>query len=79
MRQFGFGLGNMAASCRSKRRHNYQRCGFRFLSATRKIGPQVVLIKFGNTRKQVLLSRFAAALPAIIAALESGEHLIEVR
>lgn len=41
-------------------------------------GPSVVWIRLRNTRRWVLLAWFEAALPRILAALESGETLIEV-
>ncbi len=52
---------------------------FVLLSAMSATGPQVILIRLGNTRKHTLISRFAAVLPAILTALESGERLIEIR
>ncbi len=42
-------------------------------------GPQVVWIRWPNTRRVQLLTRFAAAFPKVLAALESGEALLEVR
>lgn len=41
-------------------------------------GPAVVWLRLGNTRRVALLARVEAELPAIIAALERGEKLIEV-
>ena len=41
-------------------------------------GPPVVWLRIGNTRRRVLLQRVEADLPAIVAALERGETLIEI-
>ena len=41
-------------------------------------GPAVVWLRLGNTRRAALLSRLEAALPAIVAALEQGDPLIEI-
>jgi predicted nuclease of predicted toxin-antitoxin system len=41
-------------------------------------GPAIVWLRLGNTRRAALLARVEAELPAIIAALERGETLIEV-
>ena len=41
-------------------------------------GPAVVWLRLGNTRRVVLLTHVEAELPAIVAALERGESLIEV-
>ncbi len=42
-------------------------------------GPALVWVTAGNTSKQVLLDRMAKAFPEIVAALESGERLVELR
>lgn len=41
-------------------------------------GPPVVWLRMGNTRCAALLARVEADLPALIAALERGETLVEV-
>ncbi len=41
-------------------------------------GPQVVWIRFGNTRKAELRRRLTPLIPNIIAALERGDRLVEV-
>ena len=41
-------------------------------------GPPVVWIRVGNTRRAELLGRFATEFPAIVAALERGESLVEI-
>ena len=50
--------------------------------AQRKIlmqhSPAIVWIRWPNTRRQELLTRFETALPAILAALARGETLVEV-
>jgi predicted nuclease of predicted toxin-antitoxin system len=40
--------------------------------------PQVVWIRFGNTRKIELERRLGLTLPLIISALENGDRLVEV-
>jgi predicted nuclease of predicted toxin-antitoxin system len=42
-------------------------------------GPAVVWITMGNTRRVELLARMEKALPQIIAALEAGERVVEIR
>ena len=39
----------------------------------------VVWLRMGNTRRQALVDRIGQVLPDIIAALDVGERLIEVR
>lgn len=41
-------------------------------------GPQVVWIRFGNTRKAELRRRLTPLIPQILAALERGDRLVEV-
>lgn len=41
-------------------------------------GPAVVWLRLGNTRRAALLARVEADLGRIVAALQSGETLIEV-
>jgi predicted nuclease of predicted toxin-antitoxin system len=40
--------------------------------------PQVVWIRFGNTRKAALEKQLRAALPLIVSALQDGDRLVEV-
>ena len=47
--------------------------------ARRTVRLQVVWVRFGNTTNAALRARLAPHLPAIAAALEAGEALIEVR
>jgi predicted nuclease of predicted toxin-antitoxin system len=42
-------------------------------------GPQVVWIRFGNTRKAELRRRLTPLIPQIIAALQRGDRLVEVK
>ncbi|HHY48144.1 MAG TPA: DUF5615 family PIN-like protein [Alphaproteobacteria bacterium] len=44
-----------------------------------RIPPQVVWVRLGNCRKQALLDAFASVLPQLLAALESGERIVEIR
>jgi predicted nuclease of predicted toxin-antitoxin system len=41
-------------------------------------GPQVIWIRLPNTRRSALLDWFEAMFPAMIAALERGETLVEI-
>jgi len=41
-------------------------------------GPRVVWVRIRNTRRRELLVWFDAVLPALIAAVERGERLIEL-
>jgi predicted nuclease of predicted toxin-antitoxin system len=41
-------------------------------------GPAVVWVRIGNTRRAELLRRFEIELLGIVAALESGEKLVEL-
>jgi predicted nuclease of predicted toxin-antitoxin system len=41
-------------------------------------GPPIVWIRIGNTSKQALLRWFEPLIPEIVAAIGSGEKLIEV-
>jgi predicted nuclease of predicted toxin-antitoxin system len=41
-------------------------------------GPVIIWMRIGNTTKRELLARVARAWPAIVAALERGETVIEV-
>jgi predicted nuclease of predicted toxin-antitoxin system len=40
---------------------------------------QVVWVRLGNCRKSVLLTAFESLLPSIVAALQAGDRLIEIR
>jgi predicted nuclease of predicted toxin-antitoxin system len=40
--------------------------------------PQVVWLRFGNSRKAELERRLGTVLPLIIAALRNGDRLVEV-
>jgi predicted nuclease of predicted toxin-antitoxin system len=48
-------------------------------SIARQGPPSVIWVRMGNTRKPVLLARFAGIWGEVIAALERGDRLIEVR
>jgi len=41
-------------------------------------GPPVIWLRVGNTRRAVLLQRVETEMPAIAAALERGETLVEI-
>ena len=49
------------------------------LSMAQPSGPQVVWVRMGNVRKQILLARFRRNFQVIVALLDAGERLIEVR
>jgi len=40
---------------------------------------QVVWVRLGNCRKSILLTAFERRLPSIVAALEGGDRLVEIR
>ena len=42
-------------------------------------GPAVVWLRLGNVSNDVLIAALIAALPEIVAAVEAGEGLVEVR
>jgi predicted nuclease of predicted toxin-antitoxin system len=42
-------------------------------------GQQLVWITSGNTRRQRLLERMEAVFPQLVAALEAGERIVELR
>ncbi len=46
--------------------------------ASTAVGPAVIWIRLPNTRRRALLIWFEEVLPAILAALENGETLVEV-
>ena len=48
------------------------------MRSLREQGPAVIWIRIGNTTTPTLLETFSAAWPAIAAALERGESVIEV-
>ena len=52
---------------------------FVFLQAADPDGPKVVWVRIGNAVKRVLLQRVARAWPQVVARLEAGEKLIELR
>ena len=41
-------------------------------------GPAIVWVRIGNTRRAELLRRIEVDFPAIVAALERGEPLVEI-
>ena len=47
-------------------------------SLSRTGGPAVVWVRFGNTTKQALISRFAATFDSVVEALERGETVIQI-
>jgi predicted nuclease of predicted toxin-antitoxin system len=42
-------------------------------------GPAVVWLRLGNVSNDVLIAAVMAALPEIVAAIEAGEGVVEVR
>jgi predicted nuclease of predicted toxin-antitoxin system len=51
---------------------------FIILKLQRISGQQIVWVRYGNIRNRVLLDRFARSLPLIVAALGSGEPIVEL-
>jgi predicted nuclease of predicted toxin-antitoxin system len=43
-----------------------------------RIGPRVVWVRFGNTTRPEVISRFERHLPGILEALERGDGLVEI-
>jgi len=41
-------------------------------------GPAVVWVRIGNTTKRALTARFGEKFPALIAALERGDTIVEI-
>ncbi|MFZ0778485.1 MAG: DUF5615 family PIN-like protein [Xanthobacteraceae bacterium] len=41
-------------------------------------GPAVVRVRIGNTTKRALRQRFSEQFPAIVAALERGDTIVEI-
>ena len=52
---------------------------FVVLSVRVGTGPQIVWLRIGNVGNRVLWSKVAGTLPQIVAALDLGERVIEVR
>jgi predicted nuclease of predicted toxin-antitoxin system len=48
------------------------------MRAFERNGPAIVWVRFGNTTRTALLAQFDAVLPAILAALERGETVVEI-
>jgi predicted nuclease of predicted toxin-antitoxin system len=44
-----------------------------------ELGPAIVWVTMGNTRRVELLARFEKALPEILIALKAGERVVELR
>jgi len=42
------------------------------------VGPIVVWMRLGNTRRKTLLQWFASMLPDVVSAVDQGEGLIEI-
>ena len=52
---------------------------FVLLQALDRVGPAIVWIRIGNAVRRVLLRRLPLLWPAVMAAIERGEKVIEVR
>jgi len=48
------------------------------MRALRSRGPAVVWVRVGNATRRVLINRFGAVFPALLAALERGETIIQI-
>jgi predicted nuclease of predicted toxin-antitoxin system len=51
---------------------------FVVIRALEAVGPPVVWLRMGNTRKAALMKHVGAAWPDVIAALQRGETIVEV-
>lgn len=52
---------------------------FVLLRAGRSSGPPIVWVRVGNAVRRVLLQRLSVAWPAVMARLEQGDDVVEVR
>ncbi len=52
---------------------------FFYLAVSDPSGPPLVWVRLGNCRTAVLLAAFDRVLPSLIAALNSGQNIVEVR
>ena len=52
---------------------------FILLQALDRAGPAVAWIRIGNAIRNVLLQRISPLWPAVVAAIERGEKIVEVR
>lgn len=52
---------------------------FVLLHALDRAGPAVVWVRIGNAVRSVLLQRLPALWPEVVAAIERGEKIVEVR
>jgi predicted nuclease of predicted toxin-antitoxin system len=52
---------------------------FVLLHALDRSGPAVIWIRIGNTVRRALLQRLPALWPGVVAAIERGEKIVEVR
>lgn len=52
---------------------------FVLLHAIDRAGPAVVWIRIGNTTRSALMQRLPPLWPGVVAALERGEKIVEVR
>ena len=52
---------------------------FVLLRAVDAAGPSVVWIRMGNALRRTLLDKLSVAWPAVIAQLEAGEPVVEIR
>ncbi len=52
---------------------------FVLLRASASDGPPIVWIRIGNALRKVLLARLAAVWPDVIAKIDDGENVIEIR
>lgn len=52
---------------------------FAIRASVSKVSPAIVWVRIGNCTNAKLLAWFERELPAVVAALESGNHLVEIR
>ena len=52
---------------------------FFYLAVGDPSGPQLVWVRLGNGRTPILLAAFDRVLPALVAALTAGQHIVELR
>ena len=52
---------------------------FFYLAVNDPTGPQLVWVRLGNCRTPVFLAAFDRVLPMLIASLQAGQNVVELR
>jgi predicted nuclease of predicted toxin-antitoxin system len=81
---FDLGMANLSDAAIWQRARDMDACivtkdeDFVLLHALDRGGPAVVWIRFGNALRRELMRRLPEFWPAVIAAIERGERVVEV-